>query len=210
MSDALGRLALRALGKADGIRPRLVGRFEGTQRAVPVEPETIAAAPASPPGLPLPPPASIVAAPAPLPAIPVPSRAPSQAAATVQRKASPAAEIVRPTAAPTPARTITPLVSPEAPRPAPVRAAVPSARPTRRPLPAPLLVEPASAAPSVPMRGDRPATRTAAVTAPDIQVSIGRIEVRADPAALRRPASAPRPSPFVSLEDYLGRSGGRR
>lgn len=58
-----------------------------------------------------------------------------------------------------------------------------------------------------------PPARTAAApatAAPDIQVSIGRIEIRADrnePRPARRPP--PRPA-LMSLEDYLGKGRGRR
>jgi len=52
-------------------------------------------------------------------------------------------------------------------------------------------------------RGPFPTRREEAAPAPIIQVSIGRIEVRATPP----PAQAPRPRPSapsaVSLEDYL-------
>lgn len=46
--------------------------------------------------------------------------------------------------------------------------------------------------------------------APDIQVSIGRIEIRADHAAVRPPRRAPPRPSLMSLEDYLGKGRGRR
>lgn len=47
--------------------------------------------------------------------------------------------------------------------------------------------------------------------APTIQISIGRVEVRAAPAPRPMPAPAPsRPTPSMSLDDYLNRSRGGR
>jgi hypothetical protein len=47
--------------------------------------------------------------------------------------------------------------------------------------------------------------------APTIQVTIGRIEVRATPAPAAAPASKPKPAPVPSLDDYLRqRNGGSR
>jgi hypothetical protein len=44
---------------------------------------------------------------------------------------------------------------------------------------------------------------------PDVHISIGRIEVRAEPAPLRKPPPASRPRPkLMSLEEYLGRGRG--
>lgn len=49
-----------------------------------------------------------------------------------------------------------------------------------------------------------------APAAPDIQVSIGRIEIRADRNETRPPRLAPPRPSLMSLEDYLGKRRGRR
>jgi hypothetical protein len=50
----------------------------------------------------------------------------------------------------------------------------------------------------------------AAPAAPDIQVSIGRIEIRADRNEASPPRRAPPRPALMSLEDYLGKGRGRR
>lgn len=114
---------------------------------------------------------------------------------------------------------------------APVAAGRPSPRPSGASLQAPSKVgslpeseklAPPGGRPEAPLLSPRPpssamsheplapAAAAPAAAAPDIQVSIGRIEIRAERSDARpQRAAPPRPS-LMSLKDYLGKGRGRR
>jgi hypothetical protein len=125
--------------------------------------------------------------------------APAPAAAQVQEPRPPGGDRAAPTPAP---RTPRPerRTEVEAPHPAP---------PPGRPTPAPLVVQPQV----IPARHPEPAVHTAgpatrpAEATPTIQVSIGRIEVRAvpPPPASAKPRAGPAP---MTLEEYLRQRNG--
>jgi hypothetical protein len=106
--------------------------------------------------------------------------------------------------------SVTPLPAPQPPAAPQSRkpadsAAAPGIPQTVVPQQTRLALRPVSLPPIVPAASTRPSA------APTIQVTIGRIEVRATPPAPATPRKAPAKSAAMSLEDYLKqRSEGRR
>lgn len=235
--NALVRLALRALGAPGQVRPRLGGLFERdtggdagetaaaaaqTQPTVLRISDQVVAAPmrGQPPaaaGAPYAPgERSTETAATPFDALPTPLDAPLFTAPRAHTAADPAF----PTA-PTPPHADREPPSPEGER----RVVAPLIERTIRETvhsfdrdgePRGLSATPAAYQPLLPERAARPAparplgTRETPTAGPaDIQISIGRVEVRGEPEP-RRPSPAPRRgAKLMSLEDYLAK-GGRR
>lgn len=228
--SVLHRLALRALGMPSPVRARLGSLFEG-ERRTPDSGASEAAAPAVQAvtregfaaAQPLagrtllqaaPPNPAHAAAPSAIVVFSPPVVTAISAAPVIQREAaaSPPAgarsEILATEfAVPGPSRSVTAAV-PATAEPPPVR--LPASEPGELPPAAaafrPLLPE--FVAPPTPSPPTLPHREVVGRGQPEIQISIGRIEVRGE-AERRRPAPVPRPAPaLMSLEDYLAK--GRR
>jgi hypothetical protein len=163
------------------------------------------------------------------------TRLPPPAAAPVSDRAMPVTAHAAPPATPTPA--LPAVARHAAPRPAPAHAEPPAAAPvlprqTRiapsrieaasppggslLPPPTPVFAAPRSApardrsdhAATIRPRPAAAANRTPATSEPVVHVSIGRLEVRAAPAAATPPRRRVEPRP-ASLDDYLRQRGGK-
>ncbi|MGF6227960.1 hypothetical protein QFZ27_001915 [Inquilinus ginsengisoli] len=225
MSGVLTRLAERALGVAM-VRPRLGGLFEAAPVRLELS-ETEAESPAAP--LAATPPPTGAAAPlrAALRERPASTRRESPNALDVTafeppeptaRARAPGSEIFA--AAPTPSEAPARIERPPSP-PRADRIATPPARSRRGTVssespdpPAqaasyrPLLPERAPLATAGPARSPRP--ERAPQGEPDINITIGRIEVRGEPER-RAPKAPARPPPkLMPLEEYLAKGRGRR
>lgn len=215
MNGVITRLVLRALpAPSGGIRPRLPGRFEHAWAPAQGDAGTEAYDMQNVPRRNAPSPwrehePRIDHAVGESDAAYTPSRA--LHAATIRTQPPPAIDAApRVPAEVTAARVAaaapdTPTAGMRATPPAPVTAGpTPTPPPPLVPMPAPLpFAFPLSAQPPIPPL----AVPAAAAREPDVEISIGRIEVRTPQA--RKPERAPRAQPkLMSLEDYLSR--GRR
>lgn len=120
------------------------------------------------------------------------------------------------TETPTPATpTLVEIVREQPIQPLPPTAATPAAipEPANQPTSAPTVIHPEQIKPFIPANG-RPVNHQPPVTppepAPTVQITIGRIEVRATPPPPAKAAQKQPRTPVLSLEDYLRqRNGGR-
>ncbi len=102
------------------------------------------------------------------------------------------------------------LVSPERPRSPVIAHLEPSEnQPLRTPTPARILAQPRLVVPHVQLKANAPA-ETTAKPAPTIQVTIGRIEVRATPPPSQPPQRQRSVPPVMSLEEYLRQRSGEK
>lgn len=171
------------------------------------------------------------AATAPSPTVFAPTPASRAPASRAEQPAAPAAALHRPAQALQPEATARPRHAPkassEAPialtraeartasvaaaaRPKPTAApAVPAATPPPRPAPPPAL-SPRNAARRQAATAPQPAPRAAARELPPIEITIGRIEVRAVTGAPSTPRGSTAAAPKLSLDQYLFDRGGQR
>ncbi len=174
---------------------------EAPARAVPLPavfvPAATSRAPASPPEPPATPEVMMRSRPAPAPE--------REAAPRSRRAAEPPAEA--PMAHSRAEARATPMATPTQPKPSAASPA-PTATPPRPALPPAL--SPRNAARRQAATAPQPAPRAAARELPPIEVTIGRIEVRAVTGAPSAPRGTTTAAPKLSLDQYLRDRGGQR
>jgi hypothetical protein len=213
MTDLLHRLAARTLGHAPTLAPRVPTRFEPAAEPSIVDTEapasTVDFEPARVPGAP--------AAPPVVPGVPRRDDRPASASEPPAAPARPRSARVEPDRAVPAAvpRLVTPELVLALHAAQPVAAGPAALFPPGQPR-----VDAAVAAPLPPLPppAPGPARRGAPAAPPDVHITIGRIEVRAEPAApVPAPAAAGRPQPtqrppepaVLTLSAYLRGDDGR-